>query len=280
MRNPRIIRTSILYHTSIIKHLTFKARQKGQKGITYLDEDFSFLEWTEETIIAHFSDKVTKTFKEKHIGGIGELGNFHEYSKLEVSKNKSTAQFFTSDNPVVVEDAVEGDGQLLQKTKEFTIALTPQYSLRIYHDNRLNLNIISRPTIPNGNTASTNHSTFGQASRFVVGKRQALEEYFKMTDLLEDTTFDRKVDFMRQMVEMYSRGRSNDKNHKELIELTKYYLSIYANQELKYRVNKSSGNFTKDMNKQTICRSDFAGSLKVRFFDEPIEQRLDRLPYS
>jgi len=58
------------------------------------------------------------------------------------------------------------------------------------------------------------------------------------------------------------------------------YFIYHANQELKYKWNKSSGNFTKDVNEQTFCRPDFASSLKVGFLYEPVEQRLNRLPYS
>ena len=51
----------------------------------------------------------------------------------------------------------------------------------------------------------------------------------------------------------------------------------YANQGLKYEVNKSCGNFTKDMDKQSFCRAHFTSSLNVGFGNEPVKERLDWL---
>jgi len=224
MRNPRILRISIAHHTVLIKGLIQAAKRRFEKGITYLDEDFSFSEWDEKGIIDYFNTKVTNAFKEGHVTGIGELGTFHEFSKLEVSKNKGPASFFTSDNPLVLEDLVEKqNSNPMQKTKEFVIALSHEYSLKIYHDNEFNLNTILRPIIPNGNTASTNHTIFNQASRFIIGKKEAFEEFFKIAELLDDTTFERKVHLIRQVVSRFSNSKRNDK----MYQLMKHYLTLY-----------------------------------------------------
>ncbi len=224
MRNPRFIRISIDHHTARIHQLILRATLESKKGITYLEEDFSFQEWSENQIVAYFSDKVQKQFKENHVTGIGELGTFHEYAKLEVSKCKVGGAFFTSDNPLVLQDMVEKENEHpLQKTKEFVIALSPEYSLKIYHDNTYNLNSILRPIVPNGTSASINSAIYKQASRFIIGKKENFDAYFKIKKLLEDTTFESKVNMMRQVVAKIS----NDKPDDPSIKLMTHYLNIF-----------------------------------------------------
>ncbi len=247
MRNPRVLRFSIEHHTTVIRTLAENAKKKGEKGITYLGEDYSFREYIEDEIIADVKEKLTKQFKEGHITGIGELGNFHEFSKLEVTKNKAAALFFTSDNPLVLEDMINKEGTYpMEKSKEFVIALNPQYSLRIYHDNTIGLNTIIRPIVPNGDTASRNLTIFNQASRFVIGEKQAFDEFFQIKELLEDPTFERKVDFMRQVVAKFDSGKGTD----EMTELLKEYLTIYdKNGSLTYDEEQA---FNYELQLQTI----------------------------
>lgn len=224
MRNPRIMRISIEHHEYAIKDLFRLALEQGEKGINYLEEDFSFREWTEEDIIEHFSNKVTQVFKEGHIGGIEELGTFHEFSKLEVSKNRSDALYFTSDNPLVTEDMIDPDDvHPMQKSKEFVITLNPQYSLRIYHDNRHDLNVIVRPIVPNGNTASRNHTIFDQASRFIIGSKKAFDAFFEFRGILGNTSFESKIDMMRQMLSKFLVGNNQDPMYQSM----QHYLDIF-----------------------------------------------------
>jgi len=224
MRNPRIMRLSIAHHKAVIRGLVYDAKKNDQKGISYLEEDFSFREWSEQQIIDHFTEKVTKEFKEGHVYGISELGVFHKFSKLEVSKSKVPSAFFTSDNPLVLQDLVEKENSHpLQKTKEFVITLSDEYSLKIYHDNQFNLNTILRPIIPNGNSASINNTIFNQASRFIIGKKETFESYFKVVEILEDTTFEGKVDMIRQFLERFLDGKQNE----PMTKLMKYYLDLF-----------------------------------------------------
>lgn len=247
MRNPRILRISMEHHARAIKLHVIMAKNNGEKGITYLDEDYSFREWTEETIVADVKEKVTKSFKEGHVSGIGELGTFHEFSKLEVTKNKADALYFTSDNPLVLQDMIDKEStHPMEKSKEFIIALSPQYSLRIYHDNTIGLNTILRPIVPNGDTASRNHTIYNQASRFVIGKKRAFDEFFQIRELLEDSTFERKVDMMRQVVAKFE----HETKHEESIRLLKKYLEIFdRNGKLSYYEEQA---FNSELQRQTI----------------------------
>jgi hypothetical protein len=247
MRNPRVLRISMEHHTTAIRTLVWHAKKKDKKGITYIEEDYSFREYSEDEIIADVKEKVTKHFKEGHVTGIGELGDFHEFSKLEVTKNKATALYFTSDNPLALEDMVNKEGtHPMEKSKEFVIALNPQYSLRIYHDNTIGLNTIIRPIVPNGDTASRNLTIFNQASRFVIGNKRAFDEFFQIRKLLEDPTFERKVDLMKQVVAKFDNGSETN----EMTELLKNYLAIYdRNGSLTYDEEQA---FNHELQRQTI----------------------------
>ena len=134
----------------------------------------------------------------------------------------------------------------MEKSKEFIIALSPQYSLRIYHDNTIGLNTILRPIVPNGDTASRNHTIYNQASRFVIGKKRAFDEFFQIRELLEDSTFERKVDMMRQVVAKFE----HETKHEESIRLLKKYLEIFdRNGKLTYYEEQA---FNRELQRQTI----------------------------
>ncbi len=200
VRNPILLKTSIEHHKAEVIKLCYDAKNKGIKGISYLDEDFSFKEWAEEKIIAHFTALTTKIFKEGIPLGVDKIGTFHEFSKFEVSKIIDDSQFITSDNPIVMEDLVTNNDQPFLKSKEFYIPLNPKYSLKIYHDNTERLNTIKRTITVSGSVAIANSLVFNQSNRFLIGNKKSFEEYFKMIDFLSNPSLDLKIDMMRQIV--------------------------------------------------------------------------------
>lgn len=223
MRNPRILNLSIQTHKTQIEQLINKAHLSGTKGITYLNEDFAFSEWNKESIVTHFSEKTTNHFKEQHIGGIRDMGTFHEWAKFEVTKAINDSFYFTSDNPMVVEDLINPDEHPLVKSNEFILTLDPTYSLRIFHDNKIGLNTIARTVSPMGNTGSRNHTIYMQAQRFIIGSKKNIESFFKINSFLEDTSLKPKIDAMRQIVEKFPVNTENVQMH----TLFKEYLHKY-----------------------------------------------------
>jgi hypothetical protein len=200
VRNPLLLKISIEHHKAEIIKRCYDAKNKGIKGISYLDEDFSFKESTEENIIAYFTALTIKIFKEGIPLGIDKIGTFHEFSKFEVSKIIDDSQFFTSDNPIAMEDLVTHDDQPFLKSKEFYIPLNAKYSLRIYHDNKERLNTIKRTTTVSGSVAIINSLVYNQSNRFLIGNEKSFGEYFKMIDFLSKPNINLKIDMMRQIV--------------------------------------------------------------------------------
>lgn len=222
-RNPRLLYNATKNHRLNISKLYKIAKAKGEKGITYCDEDFSFREWEEEIIIRHFTDKVTKYFKEKHIVGIKDFGFHHQYTTFEVSKISDHSQFITSDNPLISTDIITNDEHPLLKSKEFTLSLSPKYALRMFHDNTKDPNTIYREKIPNGSAHLINFSIYNQSSRFLISDKQTFTEYFKIKEIFDCTSLDLKIDAIRQIVTKFPITPDNAEN----IKILKYYLDKY-----------------------------------------------------
>lgn len=248
MRNPRILNLSIQTHKVRIEQLVKEAQLSGTKGITYLEEDFAFSEWNKDLIIAYFSEKTTSHFKEQHIGGIRDMGTFHERAKFEVTKAINDSFYFTSDNPMVVEDLINPDEHPLVKSNEFILTLDVNYSLRIFHDNKIGLNTIARTISPMGNTGSRNHTVYAQAQRFVIGNKKNIEDFFKINSFLDDTSLKPKIDAMRQIVEKFLINADNGHLHTLFKEYLHKYdekgsLTFDEEQELLHQVRALSINW-------------------------------------
>lgn len=201
VRNPILIKNSISIHKREILKLFKESKRKGLKGITYLSEDFSFREWTEEKIILFFENKMKTEFKEKHVGGIGEIGAFHEHAIFDVCVIKDNSEFITSDNPLVLEDLVSDNKHPLARSIEFTIALNKKVALQLYHDNSKQLNRIYRHFIPNGSVEMVNNVILNQANRFIISSKDVLTKHNKFyTDWLANTSLDLKIDLIRQVL--------------------------------------------------------------------------------
>jgi hypothetical protein len=223
VRNPKILTTSITYHTTeIVKRCSF-AKQNAIKGITYLDEDFSFKDWTEESIVEYFKNLTIKVFKEGQAFGLGKLGTFHEFSKFEVTKIIGNPQFLTCDNPIAIDDPITRNDEPFLKSKEFNIPLNAKYSLKIFHDNTLELNTINRLPTASGNVAINNSMIFDQSSRFIIGNKKAIEDYFIMYEFLSKPNLALKIDAMNQIVSNFPINGDTTEPTKIMEE----YLDIY-----------------------------------------------------
>lgn len=223
MRNPRLLRYSNIVHRKRIKALCNNARDNGIKGITYLDEDFSFSEWEDEQIIKYFTDKATKLYKEKHIIGTKEIGEFHQFARFEVFRIVDDSEFLTSDNPLIFQDIVTKDENPLLKSKEFTLPLNPKCAVKVFHDNTKELNEIKRCIFPNGSVGILNDTLYNQSSRFLLGSKEGLNKYFKIIKFLSGTELEKKIDIMRQVVTKIPVTEETKEGHKIL----EYYLEKY-----------------------------------------------------
>lgn len=218
IRNPIFIKNNILFHKNEIHKLCKESKIKGIKGITYLEEDFSFREWTEESIVLFFENKIRQEFKEKHIGGIGEIGNFHENAIFDISIIKDNSEFITSDNPLILVDLVSKNKHPLIKSIEFTIALNHKVALKLYHDNSKKLNRIYRHYLPNGSVESVNQDIINQADRFIITSEEVLTRHNKFaSDWLDNTSLDIKIDAMRQVL-LKIPTTADNKDSRELMQ--------------------------------------------------------------
>lgn len=223
-RNPRILKISIAHHTELITKAYAKSINDSKKGLTYLNEDYSFREWTEQMIIDHVTTLVNKDFKIGNIHRLIEVGTFHEFAKMEVRKIKGSSTYFTSDNPLVIEDKITPHAHPLAISVEFILALNPKYLLRIYHDNQHDLNLIWRTPSGNVDTATSNQTIFQQTERFIVGKSQSLADYLQMEEaLFTDNSIQAIMKFTRPIIDHIEKeGR-----HDEYTLFLKRYLELY-----------------------------------------------------
>jgi len=224
VRNPRIMENSLAYHRQEITRLCELARAEQKKGMSYLSEDFSFREWGEQSIITYFTAKVKKFFKEKHVNGIGEIGTFHEFAKFEVNSITGHAKYLTSDNPLIFQDIIDqGDEHPMTKSKDFYLPLNQKYTLRIYHDKDVPLNIINRFQSSSGNSILNNSDIFKHASRFVIGDKSAMGTYLETVPMLEDTSIALKMKAIREVIEKVPASEDTA----DMIQLFRQYLNIY-----------------------------------------------------
>jgi hypothetical protein len=224
IRNPRVLKRSLAHHKEeILKHCKI-AKENGSKGVTYLEEDFSFREFSELDIINFFEKKVTDEFKEKHIGGLGEISNFHEHAIFEVNVINDESEFITSDHPLVLQDYVRFDDHPLYKSKTFILPINKKTALILYHDNNKSTGQIYRCFIPNLSVATINKLIIEQSTRFVIADKNVLDRHFQLcADYLDNTDVKLKIDSMKQIIEKFGKTEEN----KEAMEIMKRYLNKY-----------------------------------------------------
>lgn len=226
LRNPRMLNYIISIHTTEVENLYQSQINEGHKGLTYMDEDFSFREFTVKDIIDFIAQKATQLYKKQHLGGISQFSQFHEFAKLEVSKVKGISEFFTSDHPFTAEDLIYSNRDPLTKSMEFNIPLSPWYSLRIFHDNAVPLNTIVRPIIPSGNIGIINSLIYDQATKFVIGSARAFEKFFEISKFLDNTDMEPTIDMIRQILVNFVPNEDTAKSMKVM----QSYLNKYNTQ--------------------------------------------------
>lgn len=224
MRNPRILNRILLYNRIEISKAYDNAILKNSKGMTYMDEDFSFREWNKEQIIKFFAKKSTNLFKEKHFYNTGKISLFHENIKIEVNiAREHDSEFLTSDNPLVVEDFITKEEDLFSKAVELFIPLNNKFVLKLYHDNKKVANKIYRAYIPNGNVSTINSALIEKSSRFVIGNKSAFEHCEKVDKILSDESFDFKMDFFDQLIQVGSRDGGSVESKEACEVLQRFY---------------------------------------------------------
>lgn len=223
MRNPRLLKNMVEYHSKEIEKEFENAKSKGIKGLTYLNEDFSFREYSLDDITNFIKEKITKDYKEKHILGTKDICMAHIEAKYEVLEIIDDGEFITGDNPLIYEDQVTKNEHPLLKSKEFTLPLNKKFAIRIFHDNTKKLNYIYRKRIPHGNAGSINDSILKLSNRFIIGTNYAFDELFKIKKYFDDTSIELKMDAVKQIVTKIEPDEENIELHK----LMKVYLDKY-----------------------------------------------------
>lgn len=213
MRNPRVVKRAIANQRIEIPALCAEAKNKNAKGITYFEEDFSFREWSEQSIIEYFAEKTTKIFKKEHILVTKQITDFHNNAKIEINIAKGESKFLTSDNPLITEDFITKYENPLSKATEFIFPLNQKYSVRLYHDNTRELNTIRRGFMPNGSVNSINEKIFEQSTRFLFGDKESFEEYFKLLGFMENDSIEFRMDIIKQILDVQPINEHGRKSH-------------------------------------------------------------------
>jgi hypothetical protein len=224
-RNPALIERAKSIHRNQITHLYRQETSKGAKGMTYLDEDFSFRDFSLKNIIDHFDARIIRDFKEKHLAALSDLGAFHEFVKIEVHHIKDETEFITSDNPLVFIDHLHDDGQNpLRRSNEFSITLNKKTAVSLFHDNSKQLNQIYRAFLPNGSVYSINKHVYDQSSRFVIGSKKGIEELFRIEELMREIdSLEKRIDIIRQIIKKVP----ETKEFKPSLDRLRYYVTKY-----------------------------------------------------
>jgi len=245
MRNPHLLYRALNEHRNNIKRLHKRAISNNQKGLSYLDEDFSFREWDEQSIIKYFEDKAFKVFKEQHIIATKKMGEIHADAVIEVLKITDDSKFITCDKPLSMSNLISQgvDDSPYQRSHEFVIALNTKYAVRIYHDINQPVHGIVRKEIPTGNVALINHEVFKQSERFIIGDKGAIDKYFEMGWFLNETSLKSKFNIIEQILTKFPSTEENS-DMKHLLQ--QYYdkykdegtLSKKDEYELLYKIKK------------------------------------------
>jgi hypothetical protein len=224
LRNPIHLKKSIQKIRNDIEKIYKICLDTNRSEFIYLSEKFDIKNWEAEGIINHFIEKLTANFKETHLIGTRQVIEFHANAKLEVSYIIDSSNFFTSDNPLAFQDIVSKNNyHPLLKTKEFIIPLNNKFVLRILHDNTKELNFIYRKWIPNGDASLINSTIEEHTSRFLIGTQEAFKEYFKFSEILEDTSTELKINTIRQIVLKIP----EDEENSDVLKVMRKYLDIY-----------------------------------------------------
>lgn len=223
-RNPILLKRQIGVHFENIRVEYENAIKNNVKGLTYLEEDFSFREWNLEEIQQSIFDKLIGVFKEQHLLATREITASHESTVIEVQKiMDDSCNFLSNDNPLFFLDVISGSGNPFLKSNEFTIPLNKKYAAKFYHDNTKRKDLIYRCKTLSGNVNMLNDEIYNRSFRFVIGNQETLNDLQKHKRLFDETSVDLKVSLMEQIL-------SNEKIMKESdqgTEIIRKYYNLY-----------------------------------------------------
>jgi len=222
-RNPSVL-AQILESTRItVSKMIQENKIRGIKGITYMNEDYSFRDNTDEMIFKYAEVQATKAFKELHLKGTQEMLEFHAEAKFQVEKLNDGSQYFTSDNPLIMTDTLSEDPHPFLRSKNFRIALNKKYSLLIQHDNRKELNRLYKCHAGGGNAWLANKDVLKQSSRFVITDKNCMESYQKMDGFMNDEDKEKMISLIRQVVEKFEGDSESEKPRRVMKEFLEKY---------------------------------------------------------
>lgn len=223
-RNPIILKNSLTEHKRRILNVAAEARKRNAKGLTYLDEDYSFRDFNEEQIIEEVSKNVVSFFKKNHLLGTKEMSLFHIGAVLEVATIEDESEFFASDNPFVSKDLISDfEWNPLKKSQEFILPLDKKHFLKIYHDNTKDLSKIYRYYIPDGSVALINEQIVNNCQRFVITSEKAFESYSNTKVILDDTSLEAKVDALRKLADLIKDTNDHPESKKLVLDMLEKY---------------------------------------------------------
>ena len=226
MRNPKHLNKAISMHKTRLTNEIMIAKSKKLKGITYLNEDFSFREWEDDDIIKSIIEKIANSFKNNHIVATRKICEFHSYVKIEISKITDDSEFITSDNPLSIEDFVLKNDNPFSYSKEFILPLNKKYILRLFHETSKDLNFIYRKTIFKGTTELFNDNINKDTARFLLGSKKSIIEHFDIQKILNDSSIDKKMQMIKDIIQKTNISHENSEMH----NIMKFYFEMYEKQ--------------------------------------------------
>lgn len=243
-RNSHILTDTLIKLRSDIKNQFLNTHYENE-GFTYLSKYFRYKDWNEESVIQFFVKELTKEYKEKHILETQRVIDYQKYAKFEVAKIIDNGTFITSDNPLSIDDIINPTRNPLLKSKEFIIPLNQKYALKIFHDNTKELNLIYRIGIPHGNANSINTTLDEQCIRFLIGQTKSFEQYFYISNFVNNLSLDYIIDVLRQIIEKFPVTNENKESHNVLRHYIEKYdregtLNINDQHQLQLKLNQLS----------------------------------------
>jgi len=222
-RNPVLLIQMQNNHRDEITRIIGENKMKGIKGVTYMDEDYSFSDFTDEMIFKDVENSVTKAFKELHLQGTQDILEYHAEAKFQVEKLNDNSSFISSDNPLVMTDSLSSERHPLLRSKTFTIALNRTYSLKILHDNSKELNRLYKCFAGGGNAWSANKDVIVNSSRFIITNEEGMKAYNKMETFMNNERPELKINIIRQVVEKFDGDVETEKSRAIMREFIKKY---------------------------------------------------------
>lgn len=222
-RNPAYLNRILSKHLSNLKLRYEAAIIRKERGVTYLQLDFSFREFSYEEIEKEIKAKVFKMFKETHFRWTTEMSALHEFTIIQVDIINDYANFLTGDNPLSLENLFAENDEPFSKATEFSIPINKKYLVTISHDKTKRVNEIYRYYIRSGNANMVNQKIFDTSSRFIIGDKEIFRDLEVHQSIFTDTSIDRKMNSIEQILNNCDIHNQNE----EYAEMLTHYLNLY-----------------------------------------------------